>query len=232
MHGFPLEEGATPRENALIVSSDPRPELPALGRTVDGALHSPSTLRNREPILEVLARVLPPSGLVLEVASGTGEHAAWFAPRLPHLAWQPSDRDPAVLRSVDAWAERSGAPNLLPPLRLDARSENWPVERASAVVCINMIHISPWEACQGLLRGAGRVLEPGHPLYVYGAFRREGRTAPSNVAFDRALREEDPAWGVRDLETVAEEAALWGLDLVEVVEMPAHNLSVVFRRRG
>lgn len=194
------------------------------------ALHAPATARNRDPILEVLLRVLPPAGLALEVASGTGEHAAWFAPRLPGLSWQPSDPDAVARASIEAWRQAAAAGNLLPPLDLDVRRWPWPLERAEAVVAINMIHISPWPATEGLLRGAAALVPAGAPLVLYGPFRREGRhTASSNEAFDTDLRMRDPSWGVRDLEAVAEVAEAFDLD--EVVAMPANNLTVVFRRR-
>lgn len=193
------------------------------------AMHAPAATRNREPILDVLLRVLPPRGLVLELASGSGEHAAWFAPRLPGLAWQPSDPDPAARASVAAWRAACRAPNLRPPLDLDVRLEPWPVSATEAVVAINLLHISPWDATEGLFRGARALLAPGSPLVIYGAFRRGGRhTAPSNEAFDWSLRATDPSWGVRDLEAVAAAAA--GFDLAETVEMPANNLVLVFRR--
>lgn len=194
------------------------------------ALHAPATARNRDPILEVLHRVLPPAGLVLEVASGSGEHAVWFAPRLPGLTWQPSDPDSVARQSIEAWRQATAAGNLLPPLDLDVRRWPWPVERAEAVVAINMIHISPWAATEGLVRGATALLPVGAPLVLYGPFRREGRhTAPSNEAFDADLRMRDPSWGVRDLEAVAEAAEAF--DLAEVVAMPANNFTVVLRRR-
>ncbi|MDB4968089.1 MAG: hypothetical protein JWN44_3778 [Myxococcales bacterium] len=192
---------------------------------------APATRRNREPIFGVLARVLPPAGLVLEVASGTGEHAVFFAGRLPALTWQPTDRDAANRASIAVWRDEAALPNLQAPLLLDATDERWPVERADAVVCINMIHIAPWAACEGLLRGAARLLPPGAPLYLYGPFRRGGRhTAPSNEAFDGGLRAENRSWGVRDLEEVERVAAAQGLTLAEIVEMPSNNLSLIFRR--
>ena len=186
----------------------------------------PATARNRDPILAVLGRVLPASGTVLEVASGSGEHAAYFAPRLPHLVWQPSDPEPQYRDSIAAWAARAAVPNLRPPLDLGTCTEAWPA--AAAVVCINMIHIAPWDACAGLMRGAGNILPAGGILYLYGPFKEGGRhTAPSNVAFDQSLRRHDPSWGVRDLGDVAAEAAVHGMALAETVEMPANNLSVV-----
>ncbi|MCG8597982.1 MAG: class I SAM-dependent methyltransferase [Kiloniellales bacterium] len=183
------------------------------------------------PILEILSAVLPADGRVLEVASGTGEHAAYFAPRLVPRLWQPSDPDRELRRSIAAHARQAACTNLEPPLALDARDAAWPVTEAAAVVCINMIHIAPWAAAEGLVAGAGRLLAPGGVLYLYGPFRRDGRhTAPSNAAFDRSLRAQDPAWGVRDLGAVAALAAAAGFGPAEAIEMPANNLSVVFRR--
>ncbi|HEX7969339.1 MAG TPA: DUF938 domain-containing protein, partial [Stellaceae bacterium] len=156
-----------------------------MGETRDPRLYAPAAARNREPILAVLRRVLPPAGLVLEVASGGGEHAAFFAAALPQLTWQPTDPDPRARASIAAFCAASGAPNLSPPLALDAAAPDWPVTGAAAVVCINMIHIAPWSASEGLMAGAARVLPPGGPLYLYGPYKEEGRhTAASNEAFD------------------------------------------------
>lgn len=197
----------------------------------DAALTSPSVARNREPILAVLTRVLPARGMVLEIASGTGEHALHFASALPHLTWQPTDQDDQALNSIAARREASGLPNLLAPLTLDAAAPDWPVERADAVVAINMVHISPWRATQGLVAGAERVLPPGGVLYLYGAYKEDGaNTASSNEAFDQDLRRRNPEWGVRDLEEVAELARAHRMELVERIAMPANNLSLVFRR--
>lgn len=201
------------------------------GGELETGLFAAATQRNREPILEVLSQVLPTRGLVLEVASGTGEHAAWFAHRLRPLAWQPSDPDPGMRRSIAAHGAHLEGVKLLPPLDLDVHLEPWPLERADAVVCINMIHIAPWSATEALMRGAGRLLDAGGPLVLYGPFRRGGRhSAPSNAAFDAALRAEDPSWGVRDLEQVAAEADRNGLALWKTCEMPANNLSLTFLR--
>ncbi len=195
-------------------------------------LFSPATQRNRQPILEVLSRVLPGSGRVLEVASGSGEHALWFAQHLRPLIWQPSDSDPACRRSIAAHAARAGPTTLEAPLDLDAAAAWWPIERADAVVCINMTHIAPWAATEGLAAGAARILPPQGLLYLYGPHKRGGHhTAPSNTAFDASLRGHNPDWGLRDLDDLVELAATQGLVLSEVVEMPANNLSVVFERR-
>ena len=196
------------------------------------ARQSPSTARNREPILEVLAPRLPASGLVLEIAAGAGEHAAFNAAALPHLKWQPTDPDPEALASIAAWREHVGLPNLLPPLRLDASDpDSWPIERADAVVNINMIHISPWAATEGLMTGAGRVLPAGGVLYVYGPYLEDDvETAPSNLAFDASLKSRNPAWGLRRLAEVSALAAAEGLVLAERIAMPANNLSLIFRK--
>lgn len=194
---------------------------------------APHVARNAGPIAEILAGILPARGLVLEVASGTGEHILHFAHEFPHLLWQPSDPDPAALRSAEAWRAESGLFNLLPAVSLDARAAEWPVLQADAIICINMIHISPWSATAGLMRGAGRLLADGEPLYLYGPYRRDDvETAPSNEAFDESLRARDPDWGLRALEEVAAEAAKHGLQLDRVVEMPANNISAIFRKSG
>jgi SAM-dependent methyltransferase len=200
---------------------------------VTGALTAPSPERNKGPILAVLRRVLPTRGLVLEVASGTGQHAVHFAAALPALRWQPSDPDPAMHASISAWTAATAAANVLPPLALDVRSSSWSVARADAVVCINMIHIAPWAAAVHLIEGAAPILGPAAPLVLYGPYRRGGRhTAASNEAFDADLRRRNPEWGVREIEAVTELAARSGFALQEAVEMPANNLTVVFRRIG
>lgn len=202
-----------------------KPAMPA-----DPRRHAPATLRNREPILDALRPILPSRGLVLEIASGTGEHAAYFAGRLPHLQWQPSDLDLAARISVDAYREAAGVANLAPAMALDVARE-WPIAVADVVLCINMIHIAPWDCCAGLLRGAGQILPTGGPLILYGPFTRGGRhIAPSNAAFDRSLRAQNPDWGVRDLEAVAAAAEPHGLRLDTAVAMPANNLTVVLRK--
>jgi hypothetical protein len=203
---------------------------------MDERLYSPSTERNRAPIAAVLRRWLPAAGTVLEIASGTGEHVTHFAAEFPGLDFQPSDPGARERASIAAWTQ--GAANVRAPLALDVAAPGWegdpgiPVPIA-AILCINMIHISPWAATLGLMRGAGRLLAAGGLLYLYGAYRRGGRhTAPSNAAFDASLRRQNPDWGVRELEVVAAEAEARGLAIAEVVEMPANNLSVVLRRHA
>lgn len=192
--------------------------------------HAPATSRNREPIREVLARVLPATGEVVEIASGSGEHAVFFAGAFPALTWQPTDADATARASIAAWRAEAGLANLREPLALDAGSATWPITAADAVICINMIHISPWEATLGLLTGAARVLAAGGLLYLYGPYLVDGETAPSNRAFDRSLRDRDPRWGVRELRDVEAAAATLHFALREIVAMPANNLSVVLRR--
>jgi SAM-dependent methyltransferase len=192
---------------------------------------APHVARNAEPIAELLGSILPPRGLVLEIASGSGEHALHFARAFPHLLFQPSDAEPAALRSIEAWRAEAGLFNLLPAVQLDARAAEWPISAADAILCINMVHISPWAATEGLMRGAGKLLAPGAPLYLYGAYRQaEVPTAPSNEAFDASLRSRGPSWGVRELEAVVAEAEKNGLRLAQVWPMPANNLSVILRR--
>jgi hypothetical protein len=194
-------------------------------------LFAPATQRNRQPILDVLSRLLLGSGRVLEVASGSGEHALWFAQHLRPLIWQPSDPDPACRHSIAAHAAHAGLATIEAPLDLDAAAARWPIESADAVVCINMTHIAPWEATEGLVAGAARILPSEGPLYLYGPHMRGGHhTAPSNAAFDASLRRHNPDWGLRNVEDLAELAATQGLVLSEVVEMPANNLSLVFKR--
>lgn len=193
---------------------------------------APAVARNRDPIMAVLRRVLPAQGTVLEIASGTGEHAVHFAAGLPGIAWQPTDPDAGALRSIVAWRETARLPNVLAPLQLDVTLSVWPVSQADAMVCINMIHISPWRAAEALMAGARRVLASGRVLFLYGPYKEGGaHTAPTNEAFDVSLRARNPEWGVRDLDAVKALAARHGIEFVERVAMPANNLSVVFRRR-
>ena len=193
---------------------------------------SPATVRNRDPILSILQSRLPSKGLVLEIAAGAGEHAVFNAAALPHLTWQPTDQDSGALASIAAWRDHTALPNLLPPLRLDASDpDTWPVDRADAIVNINMIHISPWTAAEGLMAGAGRLLGKGCTLFLYGPYIEPGiKTAPTNVAFDLDLKARNPAWGLRRLDAVAELAAKHHLELFERLTMPANNVTLIFRR--
>ena len=190
--------------------------------------HAPATLRNRMAIADVLREQLPRSGTVLEVASGSGEHVAYFAEEFPALDWQPSDPDPDALVSIAAWCD--GIVNVAPPLALDASASDWPISRADALLCINMVHISPWNATLGLLTGAARLLAPDAPLILYGPFlQTDVPPAPSNTAFDETLRARDPRWGLRQVESIERIAAGHGFARDQLIEMPANNLMLVFR---
>ena len=199
----------------------------------DARRFAPAVARNKAAITEVLARHLPQAGLVLEIASGSGEHALHFAAHFPALTFQPSDPDAASRASIAAWQGEAQHANLLPPLALDVMAETWPVQRADVVLCINMIHIAPWGATVALMRGAARLLPAGGLLILYGPFRQGGQhTAPSNAEFDASLRAQDAGWGVRDLEAVAAEAEIAGFAAPLIEAMPANNLSLIFRRLG
>ncbi|MCP2017058.1 MAG: DUF938 domain-containing protein [Erythrobacter sp.] len=193
--------------------------------------HAPATARNSEPLAGVLAEELPASGLVLEIASGSGEHAVFLARRFPALGWQPSDRDAEALASVDAWAAEGGCANLRPAIALDAAQADWPIAAADAALCVNMVHISPWDAAVGLFAGAGRILASGAPLVLYGPFiEPEQETAASNLAFDQSLKQRNPEWGLRDLTDLDALAADHGLRRTARHAMPANNLALVYRR--
>jgi len=192
--------------------------------------HSPSTERNREPILAVLRKVFPPVARVLEVASGSGQHAVFFAENEPGWHWQPSDPAPDAVASIAEWVTGTGLTNVAPPFSLDVCGD-WPDATLDAVFCANMLHIAPWRACAGLFGGAARVLPKGAPLVTYGPYRIGGRhTAPSNEQFEQWLRGRDPEWGVRDLEDVTRVANTSGFVLQERIEMPANNFCLVFAR--
>ena len=195
-------------------------------------LSAPAAERNAAPILEVLRGALPAHGTVLEIASGTGQHAAYFAAALPGITWQPSDADARARDSISAWRAHTGLANLREPLDLDVCREPWPIDAVDAIVCINMIHIAPWEAAQALMKGAGARVASGGVLVLYGPYRRSGaHTAPSNEAFDADLRARNPAWGVRDMEAIETLAQAQGFVCEARVAMPANNFSVVFRKR-
>lgn len=198
-----------------------------------GARHAPATARNREPLLAVLKAHLAQRARVLEVASGTGEHAVFFAGALPQTRWTPSDPDPEARASIAAWAAAANLPNLEAPLALDAADPaSWPEGPFEAVLCVNMVHISPWSATEGLMAGAARVLvRPGGLLALYGPYREADLPlAPSNAAFDAELKGRDPDWGLRDRDAVVELARSQGLAFTRRVEMPANNLTLLFRR--
>ena len=200
-------------------------------RLADGRWVAPAAERNKGPILEVLRRVLPPRGLVLEIGSGTGQHVVHFAKAMSHLSWQPSDPDAENRRSIALWSRVEELGNVRAPLTLDVRVRPWPIDAADAVVCINVVHVSPWAATLALFDGAREALQPEGVLFLYGPYRRGGRhTAPSNEKFDADLRAHDPEWGLRDIDELEEVAARAGLVLAETVDMPANNFSLVFRR--
>jgi len=205
---------------------------PGFTEAEDARRSAPAAQRNREPIRTVLERVLPARGTVLEVAAGTGEHAVAFAAALPGVTWQPADPDPGMRASIAAHAHAEGLANVAEPRDLDVTAAVWPVERADALVCINLLHIAPWAATEGLFAGAGRLLPPGAPVAVYGPFKREGaHTSESNANFDEQLRGKNPGWGIRDVAEVAAEAERHGMALEDIVEMPANNLTLIFKRK-
>lgn len=194
--------------------------------------HAPATQRNRDPIATVLFEELPASGTVLEVASGTGEHAVYFAERFPDHCWQPSDPDSHALESIASWREETGLDNLQAPVRLDASARHWPASSADAILCINMVHISPVEATEGLMAAAGAILEAGAPLILYGPYSEGGvEPAPSNLDFHHSLKARNPAWGLRQIGWMDELAASHGLERTRRVEMPANNLMLIYRRK-
>jgi hypothetical protein len=193
---------------------------------------APAALRNREPIADVLQEWLPSNGLVLEIASGSGEHAIHFAERFPALEWQPTDIHQDALSSIAAWRREAGLPNVREPLALDAASADWPIDRADAVLSINMVHISPWRSALGLLDGAERLLSRRAPLILYGPWLKDGvPTAASNLDFDADLKRRNAEWGLRRVEDFATEAAQRGFDLEQTRPMPANNLMLLLRRR-
>jgi hypothetical protein len=200
--------------------------------TTDLRQYAPAAVRNREPICTVLKQVLPESGLVLEVASGSGEHIVHFAAAFPGLTFQPSDPDAAARDSIAGWSAAAGLSNIRAPLAIDVTAAVWPLTAADAVICINMVHISPWRSTMGLVQGAATLLPKGAPLYLYGPYRRDGaHTAESNAAFDADLRRRNPEWGVRDMGEVTALAIGAGFGAPEIVAMPANNFSLIFRRR-
>lgn len=197
----------------------------------DARRHAPATLRNRDAIAQVLQTVLPESGTMLEIASGSGEHVVHFAQAFALLQWQPSDCEPAALRSIEAWVADAELTNVLPPVLIDVEQSDWPIERADAALCINMLHISPWTACIALFRHCAALLPRHAPLFIYGPFvRHDVMTAESNLAFDASLKARNSAWGLRDVAHVDAVGAENGFQRSELIEMPANNLSLVYRR--
>jgi SAM-dependent methyltransferase len=193
--------------------------------------YAPATLRNRDAILRVLKLTLPENGLVLEIASGSGEHAAYFAPRLEGLTWQPSAPSSESRASISSWAEEIQGGDLLTPVELDVLVEPWPVLKADAIVCINMVHISPWEVTKSLMAGAGRTLRTGGILYLYGPYKVKGEhTSLSNQAFHESLKSRDRQWGIRDLADVISEAKTQGLMHTQSIQMPTNNQSIIFKQ--
>ncbi len=205
---------------------------PLEGGGAEALPHSPAAERNAGAILDVLLRVLPAQGRVLEIASGTGQHAVHFAAAMPALRWQPTDGDPGLVAAIDARVQSAGRDNLERARTLDVGSGRWPVEPADAIVCSNLLHVAPWEVTSGLMSGTGRTLATAGPLVVYGPFRIGGvHTAASNERFDRDLQARHPRWGIRDIADVAAVAEAAGLDHTETIPMPANNRLLVFRRR-
>ena len=192
---------------------------------------APAALRNREPIASVLREWLPPQGLVLEIASGTGEHCIYFAEAFPQLEWQPTDAHPDALASIHAWLRAAAPSNVRPPLELDAAAADWPATSADAILCINMLHISPWQSALGLLEGAAKLLPEQSPLILYGPWIVDGvETAPSNLEFDRNLKQRDSRWGLRKVGDFAAAASQRGFELAEIRTMPANNVMLLLRR--
>jgi SAM-dependent methyltransferase len=213
------------------MTDSPQPWFPGEAVSEADKRYAPATLRNRDAVVDVLRSALPKRGTVLEVASGSGEHVVHFAQAFPSLDWQPSDPDPAALRSIAAWTDETDLINVAPPVLLDASADDWPVSAADAIVCINMVHISPWDAALGVLQGAARLLPTDGLLYLYGPYIQPGvETAPSNLAFDQSLKHRNPAWGLRNIADVEAAAGEQGFRLETIVPMPANNLSLIFRR--
>ncbi len=212
--------------------TDPKPWT--IGDSAPGEQrHAPATLRNRDAIVAILQDILPDSGLILEIASGTGEHIVYFGRSFPDLTFQPSDPDPDCRESIAAWTEREAVPNVLPPLSLDAQAAQWEVAKPAAILCINMVHISPWESSIGLFEKAGSLLDPGAPLYLYGPYlRADVETAPGNLAFERSLKSRDLRWGLREVADMDALAARTGFTRESLTEMPANNISLVYRKAG
>jgi len=195
--------------------------------------HAPATMRNRDAIVDILRAILPDQGTILEIASGTGEHIVYFGLQFPNLTFQPSDPDPACCQSIAAWTKREAVANVLPPKQLDAQATEWSIPKPAAILCINMVHISPWESSIGLFEKAGELLDPGAPLYLYGPYLRvDVETAPGNLAFERSLKSRDLRWGLRDVADMDALAVQNGFARESLIEMPSNNISLVYRKQG
>ena len=210
--------------------TDPKPWT--IGDSAPGEQrHAPATMRNRDAIVAVLKDILPASGLILEIASGTGEHIVYFGRTFADLTFQPSDPDPACCQSIAAWTRREAVANVLPPLQLDAQAAQWDIAKPAAILCINMVHISPWESSIGLFEKAGKLLDTGAPLFLYGPYLRDGvETAPGNLAFERSLKSRNLRWGLRDVADMDALAANNGFSRESLIEMPANNISLIYRK--
>lgn len=203
------------------------------GMSEDHRRRAPAASRNRDPILQVLQKTLPSQGTILEIASGTGEHACFFAAAFPNVSWQPTDMDDRALRSIEAYRQHEAPANVAAPMRLDVTADIWPIQEADGAVCINMVHISPWKCSVALLEGCAKTLNPGAPLVLYGPYKRGGiHTAPSNESFDNSLRQQNPEWGIRDLDEIAAVAGDCGLTLENPIDMPSNNYCVIIRQKG
>jgi hypothetical protein len=197
----------------------------------DARRYAPSSARNRDALLQVLKLILPQTGTILEIASGTGEHACYFAPAFGAAIWQPTDADESAIASINAHREADSPANLAPPLRLNVMESKWKVNAADAVLCVNMVHITPWVCCKNLLRGCAHVLSPGAPLVLYGPFKQDGaHTAPSNAKFDQTLRGQNAEWGIRDMAEIAEAGKARGLTIEDPIAMPSNNFCLIFRQ--
>ena len=210
--------------------TDPKPWT--IGESAPGEQrHAPATLRNRDAIVEVLRAILPDRGTILEIASGTGEHIVYFGRTFADLTFQPSDPDPACCQSIAAWTRREAVANVLPPLQLDAQAAQWDIAKPAAILCINMVHISPWESSIGLFEKAGKLLDTGAPLFLYGPYLRDGVVAaPGNLAFERSLKSRNLRWGLRDVADMDALAANNGFSRESLIEMPANNISLIYRK--
>tara|TARA_R110000772_G_scaffold18400_29_gene51695 strand:+ start:81897 stop:82586 length:690 start_codon:yes stop_codon:yes gene_type:complete len=216
----------------VIMMADSKPWLVDEASSAEQR-HAPATMRNRDAIVEILRDILPDTGTILEIASGTGEHAVYFGQRFADLIFQPSDPDPECCQSIAAWTKREAMANILPPKQLDAQAPEWDVPQPAAILCINMVHISPWESSIGLMDKAGKLLEPGAPLYLYGPYlRKDVKTAQGNLDFERSLKSRDLRWGLRDVADMDALAARNGFSRESLIEMPANNISLIYRKQA